>query len=877
MNFKPGRFLLFLGFLGLMSSVIVAEVVSIQHYLPGAQFPASPQALKVGWITLAGAGAALLLVWWWRGRLLLALLALAVATGIALTALLSGSWPAVLVVIWLLGLATALGSWLRRRFAPGLEAYPFERLLLSITLGLATLMGLVALMGAAGLLYSWLAWSLLVALSLLFLPWATRRLAQGFHGFREIWKTADLRLVSLVMAAVVLCLVGAYLRALAPNVRFDALNYHLGVPAQYVENHTILPVPETFNSTLVHYSEMLYVLALLTVGQPLPNLILLSFSLIGAGWVFALGRRLKSTRLGLLGVFFYLSLPTVTLESSTGYIDIILAAFVTGSLLAGLAWWQTDQPAWLVWSGVFGGIALGIKTTALMILAPEVGLFLVFLLYRHRFSWLFLRRLLYFCLPLVLLPLPWLIRDWLWTGNPIFPVLNSFFHTSIIVPPEVGTSTSIVAGNPSEFNLLQFIRLPWDLAANASLNYREGAQVPEGMAGSVTLLALPWVFALAPHLRRPTRRLAWVILLLAGLAMMITFLNLKSIRLLQPVFPLLAVLSATNFDVLWDEVHSPTVRRAFIVLGLPLLAVYLVATRMVFGAFWNSSEAYPIHFALGQESRSQFLSRNLGVYDALQILNDEAAPGTKVLSLGNEFRLYTLAHIYGPMYSPEAFHILHDPVTAEALKQALRQQNFAYLLVYSPEQHFRSILYEAPALNSQFYRQYTCLETVQGFSRLYRLVDSPQNCPNGLSGNLLANSGFEKIVQDVPTDWQVNGAPQLDPSVAHSGQVSVLIDGASSIYQDVAVIPGKTYALTYWSKASQPYQVVQNYVHWLDQDKKPLSISAEWNTQAQDWQRFDFPMIAPQRAAYARITVSVVAGNEAWVDDVCFVLGPACP
>jgi hypothetical protein len=156
-------------------------------------------------------------------------------------------------------------------------------------------------------------------------------------------------------------------------------------------------------------------------------------------------------------------------------------------------------------------------------------------------------------------------------------------------------------------------------------------------------------------------------------------------------------------------------------------------------------------------------------------------------------------------------------------------------------------------------------------------VDSPQNCPNGLSDNLLANPGFEQIAQNVPTSWQVNGAPKLDSYLAHGGQISVLIDGASALYQDVVVVPGKTYALAYWSRASQPQQVVQNYVQWLDQDKKPLSISAEWNTQEQDWQRFDFPMIAPPQAAYARIVVNAVASNEAWVDDVCFVLGPACP
>jgi hypothetical protein len=867
----------YLGALGLLFSLAVAVVVACQRYLPGSPFPASTQALKVSGVTLAYATAVLVLARWWRGRLLLALVGLATVAGISLTASLTGSWPAVLTTLWLVSLAAAAGDWLLKRFAPGLVTIGIEHLLVAMTLGLGGFMALVALLGAAGLLYPWLAWGIMALLTLLLAPWAVGRLRGNWHLVQAGWKNADLRLLSLTLAAAGLCLLGAYLWALAPNIRYDALNYHLGVPAQYVANHAIVPVPETFNSTLVHYAEMLYMLALLLVGQPMPNLILLSFSLVAAGWAFAIGYRLKGPLLGLLAVFFYLSLPTVTLESSTGYVDVILATFVGGSLLAGLAWWQSGQLVYLVCMGIFGGFALGIKTTAVMLLLPEVGLLLAALLYRRRLSIRLLCDLAIFGLPFVLLPLPWILRDWAWTGNPVFPLLDSLFHTTIKVPAEVVTSTSLVAGYAPGFSLLQFIRLPWDLSANGALFYREGAHVPEGMVASLPLLALPWVYGLAPRFPRPVKILAFLGVVLAGLAVAISFSMLKSIRLLQPVFPLLAVLGAANLTAWWEEISSPRLRRVFLFLGVPLLAVYLVATRMVFGAFSGGSEAYPLQYVLGRESRAQFLSRNLGVYDALQVLNQEASPGTKVLSLGNEFRLYTQAHIFGPMFSTEAFQVLHEPATPDSLSQALRQQNYSYLLVYPPEQQYRSIVYEAPALNPQFYRQFTCLVTIQGYAQLYRLVDSPRVCPNGLSDNLLVNPGFEDVLQGIPAGWLPTGKPQLDPAVTFDGHVSAQINGSSSLYQDLAVVPGKTYALAYWSKATLDDQVVQNYVHWLDRDKNPISVSAEWNTQTSNWQRFDFPMVAPPQAAYARVTVSVVAGDEAWVDDVCFALGPACP
>ncbi len=603
-----------------------------------------------------------------------------------------------LLLVWFLWVSWCIGDALLQRIIKPGDISAGEGVVLGLALGWGVLVVLTLVLGLLGWYHNWIFYGLFSIVAV----WGAWKQIARFANWR-------LRILpgswvgALGLSLLIIIGAGSFLWALAPAVRYDSLSYHLAVPVRYLQAGRMLELPESFQTYFAHYGEMLYVIALALGDQPLPGLINFSAGVLLAIQTYYLGKRIANPTVGWIAAVILCAIPIVGIESATTYIDIFIALFVTSTVHALLLWRQKNENTWLLLVGIFSGLALGTKLTAFWLLLPFWALVILRL---HR-AQNFFKALICITIPVVLLWSPWLIRDWLWTGNPIFPNLNPIFQS-----PEWFDRNFFIF-QPTIKTLQNIIFFPWLGVANSHSYYHDA---PGAVLGALPLLSLPWLYGWDPQDRKDrSLNLMLFIACLAAMAMLFSFG--ANARYLMPLFPLLSVLAAQNVESLsrflfqWRRFLGI----AFVILGV----VNIFSTRLAFTVrWWEIPERYPFQIWLGKETRDQFINRILPVKGAFEYLDQLGI--FKVLSVGNELRLYTDSEIYGIFFSKEGYETLHSAITHDELANNFVRGNYDYILVYPPEQEHRPEVYTSPALNEAFFDRFTRLEYSQKDVYLYR-------------------------------------------------------------------------------------------------------------------------------------------------------------
>lgn len=873
-NKNQRKIALWLGILILVGIMIGYILGAFNIYRTNTAFPHFPIDRSWMMIFAAGLAAAGVLVWLRQGRVLIIALLSGAMVLLVVAGTLGQAGYALLTLLWLIIASAAFGNTIIRLLVPVDTLSLDENLLFSTGAGFALTSIMVAVAGHLGWLYSSLAWGWLSFMSLVGIPlfWRNNasRMLQWGADIRRAFQ-GDQRIPAFLLAGLAVCMVGAFLWTLAPTDNPDALNYHIGVPEIYLRAHAIIPVPETHNSYISQFSEMLYTFALALVGQPLTSMIHFVFSLMGAGMAFSFARRFGGRRAGLVAALLYYSAPFIGFQAGMPKNEIFLAYYVPAVLLLILTWWDTHDRRWLLLAGFFAGMAVGSKYSALVALLPAFLFTLIFSIRRHRAIIPVILDVLSLS-TLLLLVIPWLIRDYLWTGNPFYPV--QYFDHLFILHSNLEWPLYL-ARNAQPFGAPLTLLLR--LNGNCGMLCKE---MPGAAMGVLPLAFLPLVFPWHSDFRSH-RKLLLNISLIALLSIYLSFYVLRSARYFIPLYALLAGLAALNLEAAYRFLMNCRGRFSLVLLAGALLSAYLLSTRLIVtDTEWTSSDRYPYSILLGMKTPQQFLSESLPVYEVLQFLDRQSESPVKVLSLGSESRVYTTARIYGPIFASEARRILLSAKNEADLAQQLKDNAYQYILVYPAGQRKDPEFYTSPYLSPTFYADYTRLVFAANTVRVYRFY--PEGAPVGETPvNLLKNPGFEAVWNGKLQDWTMIDHPTIDLSGknSRSGSGAVQVEGpsVSTLSQDVTVQAGALYTVGYWTRADDSKQVVQVFIDWLDAKQNLVRREADWQPIASDWSLHTLSSTAPQGAEFVRVYVSISSSGKAWFDDLCFVQAQACP
>jgi hypothetical protein len=190
--------------------------------------------------------------------------------------------------------------------------------------------------------------------------------------------------------------------ALAPEHSPDGMSYHLGLVARYCREHGFVWFPTNMYAFLSQGTEMLFLFAY-SMGRHS------AAALIHFTFLLALPILLATTagRIGWLAGLTVFLLPVVGIDGISAYNDVALTVTLFATWQASTKWRETQDKGWIAVAALLAGFAMAIKFTgviAILFLPPTLRIW-----------------------PAVISILPWLIKSYLWSGNPLAPFYNNLF------------------------------------------------------------------------------------------------------------------------------------------------------------------------------------------------------------------------------------------------------------------------------------------------------------------------------------------------------------------------------------------------------------------------------------------------------------------
>ncbi|MCC6441869.1 MAG: glycosyltransferase family 39 protein [Armatimonadetes bacterium] len=492
-----------------------------------------------------------------------------------------------------------------------------ERVLFGLPLGLGILAYGILALGLAGQLSSgpvaaWLA--ILAAIALLqtrpgpALPQAHAAPAgvavAPAHPLPRDKGIIPWRVGGLACGAFLLFCLGIGTLAPPSGNEWDSLSYHLAVPKIYLGQHAIRYIPFIHHSNFPFLLEMLYTLGLLLKSAALAK----SFHLLCAVWtslaIYFFGRRLWSEPAGILGAVAFLSVPNVDWEATTAYIDLGTALFTFLSLYALVFWRQSADRRWLALSGLLMGLALGTKMFALATLFLSC-VWIAAASWQKRLSLPeAAQSLALFLIPALLVAMPWYLKSYLYTGNPVYPFFYEIFggRNWSVENALVYRQEQLKFGLGRDLSSL--LLLPWNLMLHSQRFF-------DSLVMFATIGPLPFGFLCAIVFSKKLDRSAAAFAAYAVVFVLFWFVQMQQVRYLLVVLPLVMAAGAHAFLSGW---------RTFRWIK-PVVAIY-VASGLLFGmyvAFRVNQPMIPVAF--GIEPREDYLRRTLDVYPAIRFVN----------------------------------------------------------------------------------------------------------------------------------------------------------------------------------------------------------------------------------------------------------------
>ena len=521
------------------------------------------------------------------------------------------------IMIWLLASAVGLG---RRLLKPLSHDYAdqSERAILEAGLGLGLIShGLFIF----GLLHLWEPAPLAVLFGLSLIPaWTAWRLLWSKAALprRATWTQA------LFACPIILAALYGFISANAPPTEWDCLAVHLELPRLYAQLGALQPMRWLAHGFDPMAVEMFYVPALVFKAPELPAMTTLLFQGLMAAALWIFGRRIFSRPIALAAVSLFLVQPAVSYVSGTPGTDFGVGLFAMLSFWTAWRAMETKQGPWLILSGALAGLAAVSKTTGVF-LAAALGLMIaVRVLGRERE----LRRwALGWAAVATLFALPWLLRTFIYTHNPVWPYLPRLFGGS---PRDyyifARARTAALEGLGSGWQ--QLLLLPCNLVFKAE-SFRHSSQLL--MIPLLILGLADWRAAWKDSFTR------WTVDYTAVFAVL-WFHGVQNWRYFIPLMPWLCLLACAWAARFWEQGGWGKLLAAVLAagfLGIPALSANN-ALFPVLGLRPRDPERSP------QEA---YLSRSLSSYPAMAHINRTAPADARIL-LYREVRPFYLERDY---------------------------------------------------------------------------------------------------------------------------------------------------------------------------------------------------------------------------------------
>jgi len=418
----------------------------------------------------------------------------------------------------------------------------------------------------------------------------------------------------LIIAAIILLAIGHLIQAASPSIKWDAATHHYLMPKLWIEAGRIIPIPETVFAEYPSAIEMLYMMGLQFGGVWLANIIGWALSLLLGLAIYLFTSERFNLRIGLVATLIFFSMPLALELVTGGLIDIGYSLFVFMSFWMFIEYLENGNRKNLFLSCVFAGFALGSKHLGVEYIVTLIFAYLIFIIVKKRFSFSkWITDVAILALIAFLLGLPWYIKSYVFTGNPVYPFLPGIFGGYEIREP-----ISVHAWSRPDYqrSLITFFTYPWKLTTDFSFLDFWIMAINPIFLGTVPL----WIIY---RKRFPSVIFSFSIVFIIIFTLIAYRIAPSATRYMLPLFCVLSTVSAASMIYLSEDLRRFGKTILVIALIIPFMFNLLVEVKRVRDV---------IPWYTGKETADDVYRADFEGYDSIMFINEKLPEDAVVLT-----------------------------------------------------------------------------------------------------------------------------------------------------------------------------------------------------------------------------------------------------
>ena len=549
-------------------------------------------------------------------------------------------------------------------------------------------------------------------------------------------------LIALILAIIILSYV--------PPVSRDALTHHLAVPKLYLNYGGIYEISAFKWSYYPMNLDLLYLIPLFFGNDIIPKFIHFSFALMTAWLIFSYLKKRIDTSYALFGVLLFLSLPVIIKLSITVYVDLGLYFFSTASIVCLFKWIEKEfKIKYLVFAAIWCGLALGTKYNGLIVLFL-LTLFVPFIYLRSIHSRMLSqgRAIGYgaiFMIVSLIVFSPWMIKNYIWTSNPIYPLYKSLFNPKKVVPvqiikpdtdsPDSASNSSDVVKKPKgrwgHFAVRKIVygEKWWETAAIPVRVFFQGKDDnPKFFDGRLNPILFIFPFFAFIRLKKniPILRTEKKILVMFSVLFLlfVFFQTDMRIRWIGPIIPPLVILSAFGLNEMITAINKRCSETfAKILKGCVIVFITFLVSLNAFYIIGLFKVVEPMSYISGRVGRDEYIEKYRPEYAVINYANHNIPSNAKIMCMFLGNRSYYIDREVVFSYGLASKEVIQE-YSSEKILVDLKKRNITHLLVrYDLFSKWLQDNYnerEKEVINN-FFKKYTNLIFSKNGHGLYRL------------------------------------------------------------------------------------------------------------------------------------------------------------
>jgi hypothetical protein len=326
------------------------------------------------------------------------------------------------------------------------------------------------------------------------------------------------------------------------------------------------------------------------------------------------------------------------------------------------------------------GLALGSKYLAL----SGAGILLVFVVWyslRDEGKWtgwkITISNAIIFGLGALIVALPWYLKNYIWTGNPVFPL---YLPQQVIDPAQLKIWMDYVNSFGTGKNWYDYLLLPINIYLQHDKfgTFMGSMEMPSPLF--LFIFSYPWLRKTIDIAIRKTLDVLGLIILVQFI---IWALGSQQSRFLLPIYPGLAISASV---VLLQLYNSPKLKMLSRALAISSISSMVIATAIYMGLYINLVQPQRVLF--GFEAKTDFLQRNIRDFSGIKYINQQLTDTDYVMLLWDGRGYYCNDRCLPDIDQSHWISLANDLTESTSLSHALQEQKITHLLLSNEDASF---------------------------------------------------------------------------------------------------------------------------------------------------------------------------------------------